>query len=89
MEPWVWAAIIIPVALALVGAFWALIRRGMERMEEKVVDHGERIKALETESANAKVELVRLRDMRHDILDQVSHSLAQWYTSILKMIGKQ
>lgn len=87
MQPWVWA-IIVTVALALIGAIWALVRHGLQRMEEKIAEHGERITALETDSASAKQELFRLRDMRHDILSQVSHSLAAWYTSILKLIDK-
>lgn len=86
MEPWVWA-LVVTVAIALIGAFWALIRRGLEKMEERVSEHGERITALETDSSSSKQELMRLRDMRHDILDQVSHSLASWYTSILKQIS--
>lgn len=87
MEPWVWA-LLVSVGLAVVGAFWALTRRGLERMDETLKEHGERISSLETDNDSNKIELGRLRDMRHDIIEQVSHSLASWYTDILKTIDK-
>lgn len=39
MHPWIWAAVIIPVALALVGAIWLLFRAKVERAEKAIDDH--------------------------------------------------
>lgn len=38
MQPWVWA-IIIPVAIALIGAIWLLFRAKVERAERAIDDH--------------------------------------------------
>lgn len=88
MEGWQWLALIVPVALAVAGAVWALIRHGLESMQKVLAEHGERLSALETDNASNKVELGRLRDMRHDIIEQVSHSLASWYTNIIERMKK-
>lgn len=87
MEPWVWA-IIVPAVIAVIGAFWALIRRGLDKLDTKVSEHGERIAVLESESITTKAEVKAIREMRHDILDNVSKSLASWYISIMERINK-
>jgi hypothetical protein len=38
MEPWVWA-VIVPVAIALVGTIYGLLRKAPERIEERLDDH--------------------------------------------------
>lgn len=39
MESWVWASIIVPAALALIGAIWLLFRAKVERTESRLDDH--------------------------------------------------
>lgn len=39
MEGWQWLALIIPVALALVGAIWLLFRAKVDRTETRLDDH--------------------------------------------------
>lgn len=39
MQPWVWGAIIIPVALALISVIWFLFRAKVERAEKAIDDH--------------------------------------------------
>lgn len=39
MEAWQWGAVIIPVALALVGAIWLLFRAKVERTEGRLDEH--------------------------------------------------
>lgn len=38
MEPWVWA-IVVTVALAILGALWALFRKTTDRTEERLDKH--------------------------------------------------
>lgn len=56
-----------------------------EHIRDDILAH-ERLKAVETKVETLQTEVKTLRDMRHDIIEQVSHSLASWYTSILKEI---
>lgn len=58
MEGWQWLAIIIPIALALVGAIWLLFRAKVDRTEKLLDDHikedvkvHERTAVLESEMA--------------------------------------
>jgi hypothetical protein len=49
----------------------------------------ERIVRVETKVEKREVEVNKLRDMRHEILDRVTHTLAEWYVSIMDRINKK
>lgn len=94
MEPWVWA-LIVPAALAFIGAFWALVRRGSERNEKRLDDHiredvaaHERLRAVETKVDNLEREVSSLRERWHELRNEVSQTLASWYNSVIQMIKK-
>lgn len=79
-------AILVTVFLTLAGAFWALVRHGLQRMQDKIDEHSQRLSVLETDNTSNKIELQRLRDMRHDILEKVSQSSAALYMSVVKLL---
>lgn len=101
MEPWVWA-LVLPVAAALVGIiYWAGQNRDdkqdarAERNEEALKEHikedtkiHERVVRLETTVESHEKELGKLRDMRHDILDSVTKTLAGWYSEIMEAVRR-
>jgi uncharacterized protein YdcH (DUF465 family) len=48
----------------------------------------ERIVRQETKMETLEAEVAKLRDMRHEILDSVTHRLAEWHTEIIAFIRK-
>ena len=89
MEPWQWA-VAVPIALALIGLIARLASRGPDRTEKRLDDHiaedvkvHERVVKIETEVSTLKEEVRSLREMRHEILENVTKTLASWYTSII------
>lgn len=96
MDPWAVVGIAATIICGLIGVIYWSGRSRDEKQDEALAEHvkddikaHERLTAMETEVSTLKVEVGKLRDMRHDILDQVSHSLASWYTSIVEMINRK
>lgn len=92
MEPWMWA-IAVTVALAIAGLIVKLATRGPDRTEKRLDEHiaedvkvHERVVKVETEVDTLKDEVRSLREMRHEIIENVTKSLASWYTSIIDRI---
>lgn len=83
MDAWQVIGLVVTVALAVVGAFWAMVRRGLENIER----HGERIAVLENDVKHLNSEVAKVREVRHDIMDNVSKSLATWYISVIEKIN--
>lgn len=84
---------------ALLMFFLAILRTHMEKdakVHEKVAvhehviakieGHESRLTKVEAQSGTNTEEISKLREMRHDILDEVSHKLSGWYLDIVNMI---
>ena len=89
MEPWMWA-IAATVALAIAGLILRLASRQPDRTEKRLDDHiaedvkvHERVVKIETKVDTLEAEVRSLREMRHEIIENVTKSLASWYTSII------
>lgn len=48
----------------------------------------ERLKAVETEVAHLKAEVVGLRQRWHDLRSEVTHTLSTWYVDLVEKIKK-
>lgn len=67
-----------------------------ERAEKSLDDHAkedasmhERIVRVETEVQVLKVEVGKIRDMRHEIMDHTTRVLSEWYTNVIEQVGKR
>jgi len=101
MEPWAWA-IILPVIIGLIGVIYTAGQRRddkqdvrMEKNEQAFDDKvkadaalHERVVRTETKVEINVDEIAKLRDMRHSILDDVTKTLAGWYSEIMDQIRK-
>lgn len=88
IEPWVWA-LIVSVVVALIGTLWAIVRKGNERTETTVSEHGERITALEAKVSHLESETKTLRERWHDLRGEVSRVLAEWYSDVIDRINRK
>ena len=98
---WV-AGIAITILLALVGVVWTLVRtrqdqaeQRQDRADNRLAEHvkedirvHERVVKIETEVTTLKEEVRAIRDMRHEIIERVTKTLAEWYTSIIDRMKK-
>lgn len=86
MEPWAWA-IVITVGLSILGAFWALVRKGNERTESRLDEHiKEDVKVHERVAVvESKVEgLQKMMDGEHGVIKRLhAHG-----TNITKILGR-
>lgn len=94
MEPWVWP-IALTILLALLGALWALFRRGVDRTERRLDEHirediqaHERLRALETKVESHEREIASIRERWHDMRSEISTTLGNWFVTVMKAIGK-
>lgn len=101
MDPWQIIGIAVVIVSGLVGViYWAGQSRddkqdvrferneeAFHKLDEKVSAHAERIRALETQAANNKEEIGKLREMRHEIVEQCARSIADFYTDSIKRLG--
>lgn len=72
MEPWVWA-IIVPVALALIGAVWTYVRREADRLERRLDEHiREDTKVHQQTAVNSAVNAADIKRIKEDIGDHNS-----------------
>lgn len=97
MEPWLWA-IAISVACGLIAViYWAGQQRDdkqdarAERNEKALADHvredvsaHERLRAVETKVDNLEREVSLIRERWHDMRSEISTTLGNWYTSLVK-----
>lgn len=83
----VWAVIIV---LGIVGSLATWLWRGtdkrLDKHAEKLDDHDKRITRLEEKNDHNSAEVQKLRDRWHDLTNEVSHTLAQWFNELVKMI---
>lgn len=84
-------AIVVTVACGLIGViYWAGQSRDdkqdarHERTEEALGDHIERLKAVETKVETLEREVSLIRERWHDMRSEVSTTLGNWYTSLVK-----
>lgn len=96
--PSIWAVLVTAISIigTLVGAIWLLLRAKVERNDSKIDEHikddieaHERLKAVETKVENLEREVMGLRERWHDLRNEISHTLASWYTSVIQMINKK
>lgn len=98
MQPWAWA-LVVTVALAFIGGFWKLISVAIARVEKRLEEHiaedvkvHERVVRLETRGETDAKEITELRDrtrnMRHDILGEVTKIMLGWYTDAVERLMK-
>lgn len=57
-----------------------------EHVISKIEGHESRITKIETKTEINTNELEKIRNIRHDILDEISHKLSGWYLEIVKII---
>lgn len=99
MEPWQWGAIVIPIGLTLVGVIWKLVSLAIARIEKRLDEHiaedikvHERVVRLETRGEVDNREITELRErtrnMRHDILGEVTKMLLGWYSDAVERLMK-
>lgn len=67
-----------------------------ERDEESLSNHlkedasiHERVVRVETEVQNLKIEVGKIRDMRHEMMSHTTEALSSWYASVVDMVGKR
>lgn len=94
MEPWIWA-LVVTGAAGLIGViYWAGQSRDdkqdarHERTEEALADHIERLKAVETKVETLEREVSLIRERWHDLRSEISTTLGNWYTSLVKHFNK-
>lgn len=97
---WLWALGICTAILGILFGFLLGILRdhiGRDaKVHERVAVHEEKLKDLQgtsTEIAvlkskhdDLRLNMDKLKDVRHAILDDVSHKLSSWYLELVKMI---
>jgi hypothetical protein len=103
MEAWQIAASAFAVICGLVGIiYWAGQNRDdkqdarfttnetnlKEHIREDIRAH-ERLTAVETKVEHLQSEVGKLRDMRHEIIEQCTRALADWYSKVIEMINKK
>lgn len=98
MEPWVWPTII-GGFLGLCGIVWKLVSLAIERVERRLDAHiaedvkvHERVVRLETHGEVDAKEIAELRErtrnMRHDILNEVTRTMFGWYNDAVERLMK-
>lgn len=98
MEPWVWPTII-GGFLGLCGIVWKLVSLAIERVEKRLDAHiaedikvHERVVRLETHREVDEKEIAELRErtrnMRHDILNEVTRIMLGWYNDAVERLMK-
>jgi hypothetical protein len=100
MEAWQIALAALGIIGALCGViYWAGQSRDdkqderAERMEERIEkverdigEHGHAIARLDERTETERREIGKLRDMRHEIIEQCSRSISEFYTDSVKRI---
>ena len=98
MEPWVWPTVIGGV-LGLVALIYKLVTLAIDRVEKRLEDHiaedvkvHERVVRLETHGEVDAKEIAELRErtrnMRHDILNEVTKTMLGWYNDAVERLMK-
>lgn len=97
---WIWALSIATGILGILFVFLlGIVRDHMSRdakvhekvaihehVIQKIEGHESRLTKVETQAEINTNEIGKIREMRHDIIDDVSHKLSGWYLDLLKMI---
>lgn len=97
MEPWLWAIAVSVVSGLIAIIYWSGQQRDdkqddrAERNEKVLADHiredvsaHERLRAVETKVDNLEREVNGLRERWHDLRGEISTTLGNWYTSLVK-----
>ena len=98
MEQWVWPTIIGGV-IGLVALIYKLVTLAIERVEKRLDAHiaedikvHERVVRLETHREVDENEIAELRErtrnMRHDILNEVTRIMLGWYNDAVERLMK-
>jgi hypothetical protein len=94
MEPWQWA-IAATLVIGLFGGGYLLFKARVDRIERQLDDHikedakvHERVATLEERSASHGHEIRGLRDMRHEIIEQCTRSISDFYNDSLKRLAE-
>jgi predicted transcriptional regulator len=101
MDPWQIIGAAVVIVCGLVGViYWAGQTRDdkqdarFDKDEAKLDTHirddieaHERLKAVETKVENLQIEVRSLREMRHEIIEQCSRSISDFYTDSVKRIA--
>lgn len=98
MEPWQWG-LGVTIVGALIGVIWKLVALAIERVEKRLDTHiaedvkvHERVVRLEThgevDAGEIKELRERTRNMRHDILGEVTKMMLGWYNDAVERVMK-
>jgi hypothetical protein len=95
MDPWQIVLGAVGIVGALIGAIYVTGQRRDDKQDERVGrneaavrEHDKAIAELRTDMTNVKAEVRSLREMRHEIIEQCTHALAEWYQKVVDMIAK-
>ena len=97
MEPWQQWSLIAGAFGALLGIIWKLVTLAIARIEKRLEDHiaedikvHERVVRLETRGETDEKEITELRErtrnMRHDILGEVTKMMLGWYNDAVERL---
>ena len=103
MDPWWLIGLGVVMITGLIGVIYAAgqgrddkqdmrstqSEQGTKELREDFGLLKERVVRTETKIEIHDRELEKLRDMRHDILERVTHTLAEWYTNIMDYIREK
>lgn len=100
MDPWQILGTAVVIVCGLVGViYWAgqsrddkqdtraeRIEERIERVENVVGEYGHTIARLQERSETDRQEIGKLREMRHEIIEQCSRSISEFYTDSMKRL---
>lgn len=67
---------------------WKGSDKRLDKHSERLDDHEHRLTRVETQSTINAEEISKVREMRHGIIDEVSHKLSGWYLELTKLITR-
>lgn len=83
----VWAVLVV---LGVIGSLATWLWRGnndrLNKHSEHLGDHETRITRLEEKTIQNQSEISTLRERWHEMTNHVSHTLAEWFNEVVKMI---
>lgn len=90
------AAFVFPIIFGLIGVLYAAGQRRDDKQdiratekENTIDEHSQEIAKLMTDVANLKEEVRGVRKRYHDYRDEVTHTLAGWYTDVTKTVNER
>lgn len=102
MDPWQVIGIAVVIVCGLVGViYWSgqsrddkqdqraeRIEHRIEQVEHQVAEHGKAIARMDERTDTQGKEIHKIREMRHEIIEQCSRSISDFYTDSVKRIAE-